>query len=137
MSGSDAGDVGADHPSGEAAKRPIDAGGPSSNASPAGHGRAKLAAARRATRRQNRTKKISRKSAKAFESYRRFGERQKAGSFEDVRTQVTTATRSGIAPLGGRRGRRRRRWRSGQSVGLSSRRLQVRFRGRTFLFFPI
>jgi hypothetical protein len=87
-----------DHPSGEAAKRPIDAGGPSSNASPAGHGRAKLAAARRATRRRNRTKKKSRKSAKAFESYRRFGERQKAGSFEDVRTQVTTATRSGIGP---------------------------------------
>jgi hypothetical protein len=46
-----------DLPSGEAAKRPIDAGGPSSNASPAGHGRAKLAAARRATRRRNRTKK--------------------------------------------------------------------------------
>jgi hypothetical protein len=45
------------HPSGEATKRPIDAGGPSSNASPAGHGRAKLAAVRRATRRRNRTKK--------------------------------------------------------------------------------
>jgi hypothetical protein len=30
-------------------------------------------------------KKKSRKSAKAFESYRRFGERLKAGSFEDVR----------------------------------------------------
>jgi hypothetical protein len=49
-----------------------------------------------------------------------------------VRTHVTTATRSGIGP---RSSRQRRRWRSGQSVGLSSRRWQVRFRGRTFLFF--
>jgi ATP-dependent RNA helicase RhlE len=36
---------------------------------------------------------------------------------------------------GGRRGRRRRLWRSGQNVGPRSRRCQVRFRGRTFLFF--
>jgi hypothetical protein len=124
-----------DHPSGEAAKRPIDAGGPSSNASPAGHGRAKLAAARRATRRRNQTKKKWRKSAKAFESYRRFGERQKAGSFEDVRTQVTTATRSGIAPTAfvaadsggvGAVGRASDRGAGGD---------KVRFHGRTFLFF--
>jgi hypothetical protein len=46
--------------------------GPSSNASPAGHGR-------------KPNKKKSRKSAKAFESYRRFRERRKSGSFEDVR----------------------------------------------------
>jgi hypothetical protein len=96
--------------------------GPSSNASPAGHGRKPN---KKKKNRENR-----RRRSKVIDDFASVENRVRSKT--SVRTHVTTATRSGIGP---RSSRQRRRWRSGQSVGLSSRRWQVRFRGRTFLFF--
>jgi hypothetical protein len=73
-----------DHPSGEATKRPIDAGRRRTLRRRGTDARnSRQYGARRVG--ETEQKKKSRKSAKAFESYRRFGERLKVGSFEDVR----------------------------------------------------
>jgi hypothetical protein len=94
--------------------------GPSSNASSVGHGR----------KPNKKNRENRRRRSKVIDDFASVVNRVRSNT--SVRTHVTTATRSSIGP---RSSRQWRRWRSGQSVGRSSRRWQVRFRGQTFLLF--